>query len=64
MPLKLIVRGEVFYACGVCGLVYEAKELASQCEEHCRTYRTCNLKLAQSSVGKVELAERGLGLRS
>lgn len=44
------VDGETVYHCEVCGFHYREKELAEQCEEHCRNYDSCSDEIAAQSI--------------
>ncbi len=39
-----------YFLCRECGLVYEEKELAKQCEKFCRKYKSCNLELIKKAA--------------
>ncbi len=53
------VDGLKYYACGICGLLYESEELAKSCEDFCRTHPgMCNIELAKSSVGYLDLSKQ------
>ena len=51
MVLEIVVEGKRFYACGECGLIYEASSDASRCEKWCKEHRSCNLAIAEKSIG-------------
>lgn len=64
MVLVVVVRGERFYACGECGLIYTSRGLAEECEEWCREHGTCNVDLSRQSIGYVREASLRLGRRA
>lgn len=39
-----------YYACSKCGLKYKSKRLAKKCEEWCKKYKSCNLKIAKHAI--------------
>lgn len=38
------------YRCEVCGLRYEDRELAEDCEQFCREHNACNTDIIQQAV--------------
>jgi hypothetical protein len=38
------------YQCEECGLHYESRDTAENCEAWCRAYDSCNLEITSSSV--------------
>ena len=38
------------YQCSECGLHYEDKEIAENCEKWCRETQSCNLEITQYSI--------------
>lgn len=49
-----------YYACSICGLIYESEETASKCEEFCKNNPgKCNIEIAKESIGYIEQAEGG-----
>lgn len=52
------VDGVKYYACEVCGLLYELEAYARDCEEYCKAHPgSCNVDLAKHSIGYVNLRE-------
>lgn len=54
--LRVVVRGETYFACEICGLIYETAELASSCESWCRAHGSCNVEIASHAVGSIRRA--------
>jgi len=47
-----------YYACGICGLLYETEELAVKCEEFCKSHPgMCSVELVKQSVGYIDLSK-------
>lgn len=40
------------YLCGECGLGYENIITAEECEDHCKRYNSCSLKITKHAVIK------------
>lgn len=56
MVLVVEINGFKYYACEVCGLLYEHEREALECESFCRAHPgMCNVELAKISVGYVDL---------
>jgi len=54
------VDGFKYYACSICGLIYESEKTASKCEEFCKNNPgKCNIEIAKESIGYIEQAEGG-----
>jgi len=46
-----------YYACGVCGLLYELEDLALKCEDFCKNHPgMCSVELAKKSIGYIDLS--------
>lgn len=46
-----------YYACGVCGLLYESLDLALKCEDFCKNNPgKCNVELSKQSIGYIDLS--------
>ncbi|MFB6145935.1 MAG: hypothetical protein ABEJ99_05540 [Candidatus Nanohaloarchaea archaeon] len=43
-------NGEKAYICEECGLHYREKQVAENCEEHCRTRNACSLEMTRKSL--------------
>ncbi|MCE4602549.1 MAG: hypothetical protein F7B18_05125 [Desulfurococcales archaeon] len=63
MVYEITLRGERYYACGECGLIYEAPTHASLCEDWCRAHRTCNTSIAKHSIGHLKPYTRSLRMQ-
>ena len=59
--LKIVVRGQAYFACERCGLIYDIADDASRCEAWCSTHGSCNVEIASKSVGRISRV--GLRLR-
>ena len=54
--------GHEVYACEICGLAYDRRDLAERCEEFCRTHPgTCSMEIGRNAVGSVGDIERPTG---
>jgi len=53
MVLVLEHEGKEYYACSICGLVYELPDYAAACEENCSGYGCCGLDVTRYAVGYV-----------
>ena len=38
------------YKCGECKMLYKNKILAKKCEEWCKKYKSCNLKIIKHAI--------------
>lgn len=43
-------KGETVYHCEVCGFHYRDRELAEQCETHCRDHNSCSDEITAKSI--------------
>lgn len=59
MVEKSTLDGRDVWACEVCGLAFEERDLARRCEDHCRTHDSCSLEIGRKAVGSVGGDERG-----
>ncbi len=41
-----------YYQCEVCKFVYKERKYAERCEEWCKKYKSCNLKITKHAVNK------------
>lgn len=48
----MVKKIEDSYECEECGLRYENRELAEQCEQWCKEHSSCNLEITQHAVNK------------
>jgi len=53
MVLVLEHEGKVYYACSICGLVYEESDYAVACEENCSGCGCCGLEVTRYAIGCV-----------
>lgn len=44
----------MFYQCEECGLRYEDKGIAAECQEWCKEHKSCNLDIIKNSVASGE----------
>ena len=53
MVLVIKHNGREYYACSICGLVYESRDYAESCEENCSSndYGCCGVDLSPFAVG-------------
>ncbi len=42
-------EGRVFL-CDVCGFGYNERETSEECEDYCRTYNSCSIKITEKAV--------------
>lgn len=54
MVLEATLQGKAVHVCQVCSLAYATRDLARQCEEHCRTHPSCSLEIGRQAVGSWE----------
>lgn len=47
MPKKVFI-------CNECEMIYSDERDAQQCEEFCKKYKACNMKIIQKAIGKME----------
>lgn len=59
MVEETTLDGSKVWACEVCGLAFESEELATRCEDHCRTHDSCSLEIGRKAVGSVAGDKRG-----
>lgn len=45
-------KGKSLYQCPECGLLYKEKKWAEKCEEWCKKYKACSLKITKHAVKK------------
>ena len=51
------IGGVKYYACSVCGLLYESLSYANECEEFCKLNPgKCSIEIAKQSIGYVDLS--------
>jgi len=50
MPMSTMIGSDIFYVCLMCGNTFSDKQLASQCEEHCRAHRKVNPELTAKAA--------------
>ncbi len=48
------------FRCEACGALYTNLEIASKCEEHCKTRNACNIEYLSKSIGVVSQVRSGL----
>lgn len=41
------------FKCEECGAVYEVKEIAKKCEEHCKEFNACSVQYLRESIGMI-----------
>ncbi len=49
--IEVVLKGERYYVCGECHLIYSSKDLAMKCEEWCRKHMSCNSEITSQSIG-------------
>ena len=47
----------VLYQCTECGLHYEDKQIAKQCEAYCKEYKGCSLDITKLSIERKNSGE-------
>ena len=49
--VKEINKGaQISFVCEACNFKFASKSLASQCEEYCTKYKSCNVDLAKKAI--------------
>ncbi len=43
-------EGKPVFLCDICGFGYEVRETAEECEDYCRTYNSCSIKITEKAV--------------
>lgn len=61
MVTDATMDGGRVWACEVCGLAFDDRDLAARCEDHCRTHDSCDLAIGRKAVGSVGGDVRDLG---
>lgn len=51
-------REKELYQCGECGLQYERRKIAEQCQAWCKEHMSCNLDLIQYAVKETGTAQQ------
>lgn len=59
MVRETTLDGKDVWACEVCWLAYEERDLAVRCEDHCRTHDSCSLEIGRQAVGSLGEDARG-----
>ena len=42
-------EGKPVFLCDICGFGYEDRETAEECEDYCRTYNSCSIKITEKT---------------
>ena len=50
-------NGKKYYECELCGLVYNNKDTAEQCEKFCEEHKGCNLCNSEITEKAIKLKE-------
>jgi hypothetical protein len=50
MVKQVEVNGKVYHVCEFCNCAYSEKEYAEQCQEWCKEYHRCNMKIMKHRV--------------
>ncbi|MEM5805222.1 MAG: hypothetical protein QW156_03660 [Candidatus Aenigmatarchaeota archaeon] len=43
-------KNKKYYACEVCGFVYDNKQIAEKCEDWCSKHNTCSLEITRFAL--------------
>lgn len=54
--LVVTLKGEKYYACGKCGLIYNSRDIAEKCEEWCEHHRSCSREISIHAIGQIRRA--------
>jgi len=54
---KVSYEGREYYACDICGLVYQDYETAIRCENFCRRFKACFVEISSEAVGRISKFE-------
>ncbi len=52
MVEKIEKNNKFYFACSVCGFVYDKEEIAKSCENWCSTHKTCSLQITKHALYK------------
>jgi hypothetical protein len=50
MVKQVEINGNVYHVCDFCNCAYAEKEYAEQCQEWCKEYHRCNMKIMKHRV--------------
>ena len=50
MVSEKVHEGKRIFTCGICGFGYEKKEIAIECEDFCRIYKSCRIEITSKAV--------------
>ena len=43
-------RGKTLYICEVCGMAYDEKKWAEECQKWCEEHKSCNIEIIEHAV--------------
>ncbi|NQV09233.1 hypothetical protein HQ529_05260 [Candidatus Woesearchaeota archaeon] len=47
---KVIKKGNAYFQCEECLLLYKDKTMAEKCERFCKKYKGCNLEITKHAI--------------
>jgi len=50
MVTESIHDGKTVFICDICGLGYEEPNTAKGCEDYCKTYNSCSIKITSKAI--------------
>lgn len=63
MVTKVSYEGREYYACDICGLVYQDYETATRCEDFCRRFKACSVEISSKAVGRIVKSGCGTAIK-
>ncbi|HLG23541.1 MAG TPA: hypothetical protein VI564_01280 [Candidatus Nanoarchaeia archaeon] len=50
MVKQIIKNKKIYFLCKECNFIYKNKNLAQKCEEWCRKFHSCNVKITKNVI--------------